>query len=45
MKNVEKVITIKEIKNPLVIKNAKSLVSYFAYLFAGKGIGKYEPIR
>jgi len=27
------------------IKNAKSLVSYFAYLFTGKGIGKYEPIR
>jgi hypothetical protein len=27
------------------IKNTKSLVSYFAYLFTGKGIGKYEPIR
>jgi glycosyltransferase involved in cell wall biosynthesis len=26
-------------------KNVKSLVSYFVYLFTGKGIGKYEPVR
>jgi len=26
-------------------KNVKSLVSYFTYLFTGKGIGKYEPVR
>jgi glycosyltransferase involved in cell wall biosynthesis len=27
------------------IKNMRSLVSYFAYLFTGRGIGKYEEVR